>query len=324
MERRRFLKLFGGGVAGLSAAKAVDNVLLGYEALGTNLRKQDLEARLGETFFFGPRPAVVDGTAVELEGRRLSVGAEPATYRYTELSASAAAGIDREHDLDGLVAVGVPAVADVYADPAFEFHGYRSFFDRVAAGESVPEAVTLLRGAVGADRDVVETFAGVGPERPSALAEGLVAGFRAHASYDYERYAAGSITFNVLFGVTDLRDALEHPVDFDALLASDGAVGMFCDEFARRAAEAFHAVPAAEQRAPVFAGSVVDTRHRHVYTVLASVLREDGQLVVPATFLDYTHTTLYDDLHLRGALGEGLDAYGRRHRADVVYWHDGI
>lgn len=324
MERRRLLKLLGGGVGTLATAAAVNNVFLGYEALGTNLRKQDLGARLGETFFFGPRPTVVDGTSVELEGAKLRVGADETTYRYPELPEAKAVAVDREHDLGGLVAVGAPALGAVHAGPTFEFHGHGAFFERVAGGDSVPAAVELLRGVPGADPGRVETFASADPARPSDLAEGLVAGFREHASYDYGRYAAGAVTFNVLFGLVDLRESMEHATDFEAMLTSDGAVGLFCDEFARRAAEAFHAAPAAEQRAPVVAGSVADTRHRHVFTALASVLREDGELVVPVTFLDYTHATLYDDLNLRGALGEGLDAYNRRHRADVVYWHEGI
>jgi hypothetical protein len=81
---------------------------------------------------------------------------------------------------------------------------------------------------------------------------------------------------------------------------------------------------------------VTDARHKHVYTGLATVVREDeggadggeggdenaaGDLVVPMTFLDYMHSTQYDDLHLRGVLGEGVNAYDRRHRTDDVYWN---
>ena len=85
---------------------------------------------------------------------------------------------------------------------------------------------------------------------------------------------------------------------------------------------------------------VTDARHKHVYTGLATVVREGayggdggaggggsggeragGDLVVPMTFLDYMHSTQYDDLHLRGVLGEGVNAYDRRHRTDDVYWN---
>jgi hypothetical protein len=42
--------------------------------------------------------------------------------------------------------------------------------------------------------------------------------------------------------------------------------------------------------------------------------------VVPIAFLDYTHSTLYDDLNLRGVMGEGLEAYNSRHRARELTW----
>lgn len=38
------------------------------------------------------------------------------------------------------------------------------------------------------------------------------------------------------------------------------------------------------------------------------------------TFIDYTHTTLYDDFNLTSLMGEGFDAYNDRHRADEMFW----
>jgi hypothetical protein len=38
------------------------------------------------------------------------------------------------------------------------------------------------------------------------------------------------------------------------------------------------------------------------------------------TFVDYTHTTLYDALDLTGIMGRGLAAYDDRHRATDVFW----
>lgn len=325
MKRRRLLKLLGGGAGALASAVAVDNVFLGYEALGTNLQKQDLGAMVRETFFFGPRPSVANGVPVELEGEWLRIGPDdPDAYRYPNLTDDDAAAVDSRYGLGGLVAEGVPTVADLRTSVRFEFHDPRSFFERVRSGDSDAAAVELLRGVGGVDPSLLRTFADAAPDRPEAVVDGLVDGFRERASYDYERYAAGAVTYNLLFGVTDLRDSMAHPVGFEALLESEGSVGLFCDEFTRRAAEALHAVPAADQRAPVFAGAVVDVRHRHVFSTVGSVLREDGDVVVPVTFLDFTHSTMYDDLQARGLLGEGLDAYDRRHRADVIYWHDGI
>jgi hypothetical protein len=49
-------------------------------------------------------------------------------------------------------------------------------------------------------------------------------------------------------------------------------------------------------------------------------IRVGGELRFPMTFVDYTHTTLYDDVGLTGVLGEGLAAYDDGHRADEIYW----
>jgi hypothetical protein len=102
-------------------------------------------------------------------------------------------------------------------------------------------------------------------------------------------------------------------------IAEDGG-DLFCQEYAWRSIEAFHAVPAHRQTHPVLGGEVIDTRHKHVYTVLGGVVRENDRLEVVATFLDYMHSTLYDDFALRGVLGDGVDAFGERHRATDVVW----
>ncbi|PSQ13711.1 hypothetical protein BRD02_11795 [Halobacteriales archaeon QS_8_69_73] len=44
----------------------------------------------------------------------------------------------------------------------------------------------------------------------------------------------------------------------------------------------------------------------------------DGDLVVPMTFVDYTHSTLYDDFGVTSVAGPGLAAYDDRHRATHV------
>jgi hypothetical protein len=65
----------------------------------------------------------------------------------------------------------------------------------------------------------------------------------------------------------------------------------------------------------------IDDRHKHVYTALASAYIDDaGTTVLPVTFIDYTHTTLYSDLNATGVLGDGLDAYNDRHRATSIWW----
>jgi hypothetical protein len=41
---------------------------------------------------------------------------------------------------------------------------------------------------------------------------------------------------------------------------------------------------------------------------------------VVMTFVDYTHTTMYDDLHVKAVLGESLNAYNTRHRSTLIQW----
>lgn len=322
LDRRCALKLLGGGVGGLAAGKAIDNVLLGYEVLGTNLRKQDLAGLVAGGFFAGVRRTDLGGRRVLLwdDVLRVKRGAETrATRRYPEMDADAASALDARHDLDGLVAAGVPVLAALHGDVPLSFAGYEQFFDRLAAGAPEPEAVELLRSGASAPPAVVRAFADADPEDPEAVVAGLVDGFREHTRYDYERYAARSVQDNVLLGAANLREPFREDVDFRSLLATEGT-GLFCTEFAARSIEALHAVPARDQRVPVFAGTVSDRRPKHAYTAIGSVLREDDGYVVPMTFVDFTHTTLYDDLNLRGVLGEGLDAYDRRHRASRLYW----
>lgn len=322
LERRHALKVLGGGLAAVAAGKAVDNVLLGYEHLGTNLHKQDLAGLVAGSFFAGVRRTDIGDGRVLLWDDVLRVDrgeSTRATYRYPALSADRAATIDAEHGLDGYVERGVPALATLHGDVRLEFSQYDAFLERVRAGEPHPEAVELLRSHASAAPGVVREFADANPADTGAVIEGLADGFREHTGYDFERYAAGSIQDNVLFGAADLRAPFRGDVEFRSLL--DGSdTGLFCYEFTDRSIEALQAVPASEQTAPVFAGSVYDERHKHVYTAVGSVLRGEEAPVVPVTFLDYTHVAMYDDLTLRGLLGEGLAAYDRRHMATSVRW----
>lgn len=322
VDRRRALKYLGGGLTAIAAGKAVDNVLLGYELLGTNLREQDLAGLVGGAFFRGVRRTDVGDHRVLLWDDTLRIQRGPRVVVATEfptVTDGAAARFDEEYGLDGYVAIGVPVLDALHRNVRFEFSTSDPFFERIREGAAVPEAVELLRSHASVSPEIVGRFTGAEPARPQAVVEGLVDGFREHAHYDLERYAAGSIQDNVIFGAIDLRAALGGAVDYESLMATEGT-GMFCNEFANRSVEALHAVRAREQSTPVFAGTVRDRRHKHVYTAIGSVLREGDGYVVPMTFVDYTHTTLYDDLNLRGALGEGLEAYNRRHMATGISW----
>ena len=207
-------------------------------------------------------------------------------------------------------------------DHKYTFHQPSAFFERLDGTTLRPATVAALRGNrfEAVSRETVRRFADADPDDPAALIDGMKAGFRTYSGYDIERYLAGSIEDNVLAGTVDLRQHFESPTSYGAILAGDNT-GLFCYTFAHRSIEALHASPAYQQTPPVFGGVVTDPRHKHAYTAMGSVVREDGDLVVPVTFIDYTHSTLYDDLNLRGVLGEGLAAYDDRHRAARIDWN---
>lgn len=326
MNRRDALKALGGGAVALGTGKAVDNVLIGYGDLtGTNLLEQDLAAVADEHFAPSERyDRRIGDHRVLHQQETLFVLRDDEVVDAISVpdgDPEAAAAMDDRYGLDG--AVGA-LLADVRAlragDYRFEFDTFEAFFDRVESGTPRPYAVDVLRGPREGDPETVESFAGAAPEDPKGVLAGLVGAFRDHADYDVPRYVAGSITDNVLFKAVRLRKYFRDPVDFDSLAAQKHA-GMFCYEFTHRSMEAAHAAPAFAQSAPVVTAKVRDYRHKHVYTGVASVLRDDDGLVVPMTFVDYTHTTLYDDFALTGVLGEGFEAYNGRHRADEIFWH---
>ena len=325
VSRRGALKALAGGGLALGGAKAADNVLVGYGVLtGTNLVEQDLAALAWREFRPRAGYRVTAGghaVATTADGVRIARDGEPiAEPAYAELTASTGTEYDLPEALGGFLA-DLGAVAR--GEATFEFHQSEAFFDRVEAAEARPLATGAMRHWPKADPEVVGEFADADPADPQAVLDGLVSGFREHTYYDIPRYAAGSIQDNVIFGAADLRAPFRDPVGFSDI-ADGPQTGMFCYEFTSRSLEALHAVPATEQTAPVVGASVLDRRHKHVYTGVASLVREEngeGDLRVPMTFVDYTHTTLYDDLHLRGVTGEGFEAYNDRHRATKVDWN---
>lgn len=325
LTRRQALSVLGGGGLALGGGKAADNVLVGYGVLvGTNLHDQDLSTLARAEFGPTPFATTVSDIRIRLVDRRISAG-RGNRRRTVSLSAPAdtAANADDELELEDRPLEQL--VADLSAveerDFTFEFVGYEPFFDLVRTEESRPFTVEALRGNrfQHVEPETIETFSGADPSKPKAVLEGLVSGFRDHTYYDIPRYVAGSVEDNILFESVDLRKYFKTPTEYDAI-ESGVTAGMFCYEFTWRSVEALHSVPAHRQRTPVMGAMIYDERHKHVYTGVASVVRRDGELVVPMTFVDYTHSTLYDDLHLRWLLGEGLEAYDERHRATEIHW----
>ncbi|CCQ36143.1 uncharacterized protein Nmlp_1958 [Natronomonas moolapensis 8.8.11] len=321
VTRRRVLLGGGASVATVGGAKALYNTVLGYGrfGMGTNLEEQDLAALAAERLVPTYEESI-GGTRVRLAGDGIVVDGET-TLSFDDDPADV-------EELDSRLGFG-GRLRELFADAAavragtyaFEFHDPPAFFDRMDDGEPRPEVVTAIR--TNWDRTVdpglVGRFAGVDPSDPAAVVEGLVGGFREHTHYDVPRYLAGSIEDNVILGAADLRQYFEDAVEFEALLESDGT-GIFCWELVYRSIEALHAVSPARQAAPIAACYVIDRRHKHAFTGLLGAIRVDDGLRFPMTFVDYTHTTMYDDFRLTGVLGEGLDAYNDRHRASEIYW----
>jgi len=323
-SRRGVLKGIVGAGALLGAGRSVDNVLLGYGVVvGTNLREQDLGA-LAERGFYPGGPRIPAGSVEIAAGRgtvRIVDGASTvAAFDPTGTDPGRAREIGVEYGLgDATAELARDLGALATGEHAFEFHTVDEFFERVRDAETRPHtAGAMRRWHRTADPDRVERFVGANPGDPGAVIRGLASGFREHTHYDVARYAAGAVQDNVIMGAADLRAPFREPVGFGALLEGDGT-GMFCYEFTHRSIEALHAVPAPDQTVPAIGARVIDDRHKHVYTGVASVIR-DGGLRVPMTFVDYTHATLYDDFNARGLLGDGVEAYDDRHRATTIEW----
>lgn len=328
VDRRTALKAFVGGGAVLGAGKAIDNVLIGYGTLtGTNLLAQAADGTLATIMDAGLAARGYAVTVGEYTVRTrprdqrviLTGPTGRESFAFTSDGAAAARDADAAAGLDGLLEELVSDFAIIAAgEHVFEFYKVSEFFDRLDGATTRPHTVGALRGWPPADPDAVAAFTDTAPTDPAATLTGLITGFREHTSYDIPRYLAGSIEDNVIFGAADLRSGFQQPVSFEAILAADSP-GLFCYEFTHRSIEALHSVPAFQQTPPMVGARVWDQRHKHVYTAVASALRDDG-LRIPVAFVDYTHTTLYDDLGLRGVLGEGFEAFNKRHRATVTHW----
>lgn len=325
LTRRQVLAGVAGGTAALGGGVATYNVVLGYDPVtGTNLRRQALDAIVAADI----RPT--DGDLGAVGGYRLAIdrgdivvsdGASPVASIAPTADVAEAAALDDELTFDGSPLADL--VADLSAIDAgevtFTYANYADFFEQLSAQAVRPRTVAALRNGRWANPATVAAVTDADPTDPLAIVEGLADGFREHTRYDLPRYLAGSIEDNVIFGRRDLRRHFESSTDFEAILAGEDT-GLFCYDLVFRSIEALHAVSAHEQTPPVFAGYVHNERHKHAFTAIASVYRSADGLVVPVTFVDYTRSTLYDDLRLRWLLGEGLEAYTTRQRATEIYW----
>lgn len=318
VTRRKLLGFLGGGAIAALAGKA------GYEYTGfgtiggTNLVEQDLDAiarrNLSPTAF----DLDVGKWRVSYANTSITVGSRgDETEKTVDVTT-----VDRhtvsafEFPIDALVRdLGAIESGDV----AFDFGRRARFFHRLRGAERRPLTVAALRGSGYRQpaAETVEAFADADPGDVRALHLGLADGFRRRSYFDVPRYLAGTIDRVRGDDVSSLESRNEQTA-FDALLEEPR--GMYCYEYALRSVEAFHAKPPRSQTLPVFAGVVIDVRHDHAYTLLASVIRDQGDLVIPVTFLDYFYATVFDTFGVRWAFGEGIGAYDRRHRATRIHY----
>ncbi len=317
LDRRSFLKAGGAGLLAVATGKALYNTVLGYDK---NLHSQDLSGVMSERIRLAPVSVEYEGYELWSEYTRAGVdrdGETLGTVAHGDFESAGNIDVDSSVE-DALVEVLRDRQALETGDFRFEFHDVDSFFRRLDDADHRPWAVELVRGEYDeVEPSKVEEFAAP-PEQTEDLVYELRDGFRERGSYDIPRYLAGSVEDNVLFGAVDLRKHFQDDVSFEGLLEESG--GMFCYEYNERLGEAIQSVPAVEQQPPVAVAYVSDRRHKHAFAGLTSAVREDGDLVLPTTFVDYTYSTLFSDLRLTGVTGDGLNAYTGRHRADEVYW----
>jgi len=331
LSRRRLLKWAGSGLGTYSIAEVVESILLGYGAVvGTDLIEQggdgSLAALANDRFSIRDHYSLtLDGTRLRIDdGQRLTIDPDGKHIRrrLSDLDPDATTSLDerfgRKFDPVTELARDLPAIER--RDVTYSFCDIDEFWSRLDTAKPRPFTVGAVRGPHyrTPDPETVKQFANRDPARPEFLVTDLTAAFRERTNYDMPRYIAGAIYYNLLFSTVDIREPFRSDVSMSAI-AEDGGE-LFCMEYTWRSIEACHAVPAHRQTVPVVGAEIHDDRHRHVYTGLASLVRENDKLVVIMTFLDYMHAVLYDDFSLRGVLGDGLDAFGDRHRATDIYW----
>lgn len=325
MKRRRFLGLLGGGAATVGAGKAIHNAVIGYGKLtGTNLTEQDLIAVSSQPF---PQPSDIsvqsDATVTHTDTEMMVETQSTYKYPYNqETSVSDFPPTLSKSEKERLSATHSD-LHDLYTQNfTFKPKSVTNFFETIS-NQVNPYTVSALRGEryKSVQAETIAEFTGTSPTKTQETVTKLAQELRNQTDYDIPRYLAGSVQDNILFGAVDLREPFRSEVSFNNLVKTDDSIGMFCYEFTWRSIEALHSTPAYAQSLPVFAATVIDDRHKHVYTLIGTVYRtKNGDLKIPLTFVDYTHVVLYDDIHARSVLGEGLNAYNERHRATDIWW----
>lgn len=315
MNRRELLSFGVRGGLAFGLAKALHNTVLGYGhvGLGENLHSQPLEEIARERFRLPEwYDTQVAGQRVRLRPSGPVVRTSDGRWEPIPEDPTRSALRRFRNDLQDLRTGSF----------RFAFASPDTLFRTVDAAETRPALVDVIRGHLQqrTDPETVEAFADVSPTRAEPLIRALVGAFREQTRYDFPRYLAGAVDDNVLPVNGNLRGPLRPDADLRTIHEAEDPVGLFCGEYTRLSIRAVHAVPARDQSPPLYGVYVRDRRHKHAYTGFGSVIDEEGELVLPMTFVDYTDTTRYGDLRLESLFGSGFDAYDTWHRADEIRW----
>jgi hypothetical protein len=313
-------------MASIGTGKTADNIFIGYGHLsGTNLTQQNLVPIASD----GLHPSAFEiqrgATSLRFDGARIRLRGPAAdrTLSAVEANPEAAREIDRRHSFTGTPAVELVEDLTDYAAGRFDFEflPLSEFLTRGSEGTPRPYTALAFRGA---DRStplpsVIHEFADADPTAVGELIGGLSDGFQQYTRYNTERYITRSIQFNLLLSTVTLDSGGAHQTGFEEMM--DGAkTPLLCWDFTERSIEAFHTVSPVQQDIPIIAGRVDDVRHGHVYTVLATVLRQDSSLRIPVTFLDYRNAILFDTGPLALIFDPDVSAFDARHRATRIRW----
>ena len=323
MDRRRFLKL--SGVTGyLSLAvffwyKVAYNIYLGY---GKNVKTQNVSKKVRSDLSPSSHESQIGGYGVETtygsitvskDGRKVDV-LDASTETVDEHSDT----IDTQKPSLNLLPIHLDRLES--GDFTVKPMSMEDFFDYTRENHTNPYLVGVVRGKNYLEkREEVTDFTDTNPSNPEKFLNSLSDNFKRKTSYDVPRYIAGSITYHVLMGEYDVRDLLEHEVDYEALNENQNT-RMFCNEYTDRAIEGLYSTPPDSQPPPVFAGDVWDKRHKHSYNAVASIVTDGRDIEIPVTFVDYTYTTLYDDFGIDELFGKDIDAYNNHHRITAIDW----
>lgn len=326
LNRRQLLTGIGGGLLGGGIIGSIYNTTLGFGTggSGTNLHQQAQNETLAGIAKRGLYP---DHGSIWLDNDvLLRITGDTVTVQYADGSDTTfnlhSDNVPTENDLDVIIANLAEDLSDLRSGNfRFEFLSVNAFFDRVETVHLQPYTTGFLR------RGTYQSSNGPHSDVPDEIIHEnshdqiyrLKDVFSERITYDIPRFITGAIDDNIFRRRTELRKRFSTETGLPAMYEGTHA-RLLCDEIASIAQTILHLTAVDRQRPPLSVSVVHDYRHKHLFNGISTVQRTDRGLSIPTTFVDYTYVTLITDLRLRWLLGDGLDAFDTRHRADNISW----